>query len=136
MVPNGRFELCISDYLDGQRTKWRDGDEPLEQKITDFINGLWVASAQLKKWRQQREENIRRREEEKKEYERKLQLIEEEKSKIQNLERKVMSWMKSREIRAFIKTAIKKRGSYEPDSEFGKWVAWASGYADTLDPLK
>ena len=36
---------------------------------------------------------------------------------------------------AIEQAAMESRGTLEPDSELGKWVAWMRGYADRLDPL-
>lgn len=136
-VPNGKFELYLSDYLGGLRTKWRDGDKgTLEEKLTSFLNGAWVAAAFLKKRRLERESEKRQEEAARAEQERKHQTLEEEKRKIQILEQQVSSWKKSCEIRSLIRAAIKKQGTNEPDSDFAKWVTWATNYADKIDPLK
>ncbi len=136
-VPNGALEFNISDYLWGLRTKWRDREKgPLDENLTPFINGLWIAAAELKKRRLERESEKRQEGEARQEQERKFQALEEDKRKIEILERQVSSWKKSREIRSLIRAAIKKRGPYAPDSDFSKWVTWATSYADKLDVLK
>ena len=137
LVPNGKFVLAISDYLWGCRSKWTESEQgKLEENLISFINGLWVAAAQLKKKRLEREEEAKQYEEEQKECERKLQAVEEEKRRIQILERQVELWKKSRELRTFIRAVIRNKGAYTPDSERGRWIAWATAYADKLDPLK
>ena len=136
-VPTGKFELLISDYLGGLRTKWRDSEQGvLEDKITSFLNGLWVAAALLKKRRLERETEQKQQEEAQREHERKLRALEEERKRIQILEEQTSSWKKSHEIRAFVQAAIGKQGAYAPDSEFARWVDWANTYADKIDPLK
>lgn len=136
-VPNGNLELYISDYLGGLRTKWRDREKGrLEEKLTSFLNGLWLAAAFQKKRRLERDAEKEQQEQARKDYERKMQECQEEERKTQILEQQATSWKKSREIRSLVRAAIKKKGSYSPESAFAKWVAWATAYSDKLDPLK
>lgn len=136
-VPNGKLLLRIDHYLRGCRTKWTEGEiGKIEDKITSFINGLWAAAACLKKDRLEREEEKHRWEEQRKENERKQQELEEEKRRFQILDQQVSSWQKSRNLRAFIRAVIKKKGVPTPDSELAKWVEWANAYAERLDPLR
>lgn len=135
-VPTGVLSLCIKNYfLTGMQTKWTDGKEKLEQKITAFLNGLFFSAAYLKKQTGEREAERQRWEAERKEEERRLLYIEEEKQRLQVLEQQAQAWQKSRGLRSFIRAAIKRKGTYEPESEFGRWVSWAIAYADRLDPL-
>jgi hypothetical protein len=136
--PTGELALSIKDhYLGGCRARWADGkNSKIEEKIASFIDGLFVAAAYLKKQRQEREVEKHRWEEEQRERERKSQELKEEKRRLQVLEQQAMSWQKGRLIRVYIRARIKKQGTYVPDSNFGKWVAWATDYANRLDPLE
>lgn len=137
LEPNGKLALKIRSNCRGKcRCKWSDGEnKPLEKKITKFLNGLWVAAAWLKRIHQEDEERHRQWEEKEKEEARRIYAIEEEKRRGQTLEQQAAAWHKSRSIRAFIRAATKKKGVYAPDSELARWVAWATAYADRLDPL-
>lgn len=138
LAPNSKLSLKIRSNCRGKcRCKWSDGEnKPLEKKITKFLNGLWVAAAWLKRIHQEDEERHRQWEEKEKEEARRIYAIEEEKRRGQTLEQQAASWQKSRLIRAFIRAAIKKKGTYDPDSEFARWVTWANAYADQLSSSK
>lgn len=100
-----------------------------------MIDGLFVAAAYLKKDRQEREERSQKWKEEAEARQQKARALEEEKQKLQVLEQQAMSWQKSRTIQAFIRAAIRKKRTLIPESPFGKWVSWATNYAEQLDPL-
>lgn len=137
LMPNGKLLLRINDNLGGHRSKWSEGKKgKIEDKLASFINGLFVAAAYLKKERQEREERSRKWREEEEERQRKTRALEEEKQKLQVLEQQVAAWQKSRALRAFVRAAVRKVKTYEPDSKFGKWVEWAITYADRNDPLR
>lgn len=137
-VPNGRLVLRIKhDFLTGCRIRWTDGKRGrLEQKLPSFINGLSAAAVYLKQERQEREEQQRRWEEERKEREQRLQALEEEKQRQRALEQQALSWQKSRLLRAYIRAVVRQQGQYAADSEFARWVEWASTHADQLNPLR
>ena len=46
------------------------------------------------------------------------------------------NWQKNRLILELVQAAIAKRGEYASDSQFAKWVTWATAYANKLDPLR
>ena len=105
-------------------------------KITSFLNGLWGAAAYLKEQRQEREDEMRRGKEKQEECLRKLRALEKEKQRLRYFEQQAMSWQKSRLLRAYIRASVKAKGGYTPNSEFSRWVTWATNHADQLDPLK
>jgi len=136
-VPNGKLVLRINDYLGGCQSKWTDGENiKLEDKLASFINGLSLAAAYIKKSNKERAERERKRAEDEREAARKRLAAEEERERGQALEQQAASWQKSRLILELIQAAIAKRGEYAPDSQFAKWVAWATAYATKLDPLR
>ena len=137
-VPNGKLVLRIKGhFLKDCRSRWADGKRGiLEQKLASFINGLSAAAVYLKQERQEREEQQRRWEEERKEREQRLQALEEEKQRQRALEQQALSWQKSRLLRAYIRAVVRQQGQYAADSEFARWVEWASTHADQLNPLR
>ena len=136
-IPNGKLVLRINDYLGGCQSKWSDGENrKLEDKLASFVNGLSLAAAYIKKSNRERAEEHQRWEDARKEEERKRLAAEEEKERGQALERQAANWQKSRLILELVQAAIAKRGEYAPGSPFAKWVAWATAYANNLDPLR
>jgi hypothetical protein len=63
----------------------------------------------------------------------------EEKQRLEHLEKCISNWNKAEQIRAFMNAYEKmldERGEpIDPESKEGKWIGWARGKADQLDPL-
>jgi hypothetical protein len=51
----------------------------------------------------------------------------------QALRRQIDDWRMAVDIRSY---CAAMRGAYPDDIEIGRWIEWASGYADALDPLR
>jgi hypothetical protein len=45
-------------------------------------------------------------------------------------------WARNQELRTVVANLQKAVGEVEAESELGKWLAWASDYADKSDPLR
>lgn len=58
----------------------------------------------------------------------------------ESLVKDVEAWHQSEKIRAYLaafRTTMEKwSGPIDPSTEVGKWLDWARGYADSIDPLK
>jgi len=136
-VSKGKLVLRIKEYVGGCQSKWTEGENGrLEDKLASFINGLSLAAAYIKKSNKEFEERELRRQEQEREAARKRLAAEEERERGQALEQQAVNWQKSRLIYDLIQAAIAKRGEYAPDSKFAEWVAWATAYANKLDPLR
>lgn len=137
---SGRIAFRVWSNATGERAHWSDGKKKqLEQLLPLCIGGIFrharlkriedvQRKAQEAEWERQRfehEERSRREREEQKRFE--------------NLELCVSSWQKEQQIREFIKAyelaCERKDESTIPESERGKWIQWARGKADWLDPL-
>jgi hypothetical protein len=137
---SGRIAFRVWSNSTGERAHWSDGKKKqLEQLLPLCIGGIFrharlkriedeQRKAQEAEWERQRlerEESSRKEREEQKRFE--------------NLELCVSSWQKAQQIREFIKAyelACEKKGeSTNSESERGKWIQWARGKADWLDPL-
>ena len=57
--------------------------------------------------------------------------------RIERLDRNVVAWRRAKRIRAYIQTIAARmpnESPIAPDSDTGKWLAWARRYADSIDP--
>ncbi len=139
----GRLPLQISNlpaFMGPIRRTWADGKQQrIEDCIGDFIIGLSVAAAAIKKHKQEMEEREQRWAEERKQEEDERRKAEEHKRKAEFVTELIGGWEEAARLRQFIK-AIEKRTSQSDfsDDEKGdiQQVAdWTREYADSLDPL-
>jgi hypothetical protein len=139
-LPTGHFTLRIDSYLgDGAQLSWSDGKQQrLEERLNDFVVGLVAWAEREKERRQEREHREREwKEAEQRRLESKRRQ-EEENARIGELERKVVAWVKSGQVRDFV-TAVRARmdeaDEVEDREALERWTEWALAYADRLDPL-
>ena len=139
----GRLQLQISNlpaFMGPIRRTWADGKQQrIEDCIGDFIIGLSVAAAAIKKHKQEMEEREQRWAEERKREEDERRKAEEHKRKAEFVTELIGDWEEAARLRQFIK-AIEERTSQSDfsDDEKGdiQQVAdWTREYADSLDPL-
>ncbi len=139
----GRLQLQISNlpaFMGPIRRTWADGKQQrIEGCIGDFIIGLSVAAAAIKKHKQEMEEREQRWAEERKQEEDERRKAEEHKRKAEFVTELIGNWEEAARLRQFIK-AIEERTSQSDfsDDEKGdiQQVAdWTREYADSLDPL-
>jgi len=126
------FFMTNIETSDGKRKK-------LEDKL-----GLILLKI-LRKAKDQLERNIRKKKDDKErqrcwlQEQERLKKQREEEQKINNLEKEVENWRKSRYLRDYLKAAAElvteKRGGYNEGSEFDLWLKWAHSYANRIDPL-
>jgi len=140
----GRLQLQIDNlplYMGPIRRTWADGKyQRVENCIGDFIVGLRVGSAAIKKNRQETEERERRREGERKQQEELRQKAEEQKRKAELVGELIANWEEATRHREFVKaveTQIAKSNLSDAEkSEIQQVVKWTTEYADLLDPLR
>jgi hypothetical protein len=122
------------------RRTWADGKyQRVEACIGDFIIGLSVAAAVIKKNRQETVERERRWAEERKQEEEERRKAEEHKRKAELVTELVGNWKEATRLREFTK-AIEEAISHFDFSDAEKAdiqqvVDWTREYADSLDPL-
>ena len=139
---------CLALYIDldvwvssGYRRKWSDTKRlPLEGQLTYFVRGaIYIASAArrvlaYRKMAEQAaaEQRLKKIEEERKQAE--------EEDRLRELDDKVARWIKSMQLRAYIREYERRFAEREfPDQvrlDFKEWVTWATDYANRLDPIK
>jgi len=103
----GRLRLSIDNlsYLSGPvRGTWSDGKiQRVEDCLGDFVVGVKVAAAAIKKNRQETEEWARRREEERKQREEQQRLAEEHKRKAEFGTELIENWEEAQRVRTFVR---------------------------------
>ena len=139
----GRLRLSIDNlpYASGPvRGTWADGRiQIVENCLGDFIVGLKVVAAAIKKHRLESEEWARRREEERKQREERERRAQEHKRKAEFITELIGNWEEAERLRAFV-TAITEcfaqlELSEEAKRDIQQVVDWTREYAESLDPL-
>jgi len=135
-----QFRVGNLPYSAGVRGTWSDGKcQRLENCIGDFIVGLRVAAAAIKKNRQETEERERRWEEERKQREEQRRKAEEHKRKAEFVTELMRNWEEAQCVRTFVKALTECVGRLElPHVEkldIQQVVEWTTKYAEFLDPL-
>lgn len=152
-VPSGKLALRI---VNGNGC-WSDRSaRRVEDCLNFFVVALFRAAegikagriAEEKRLQEEAERRVREQEEaaqrarERQEQEKRRQEMEkrqrEEQARREHLDREVASWVKSQQTRAYLvalRTFLAERGGFEPESNADRWLRWADGYADWLDPL-
>lgn len=139
----GRLQLQIANlppFMGPIRRTWADGKQQrVEDCIGDFMVGLTVAAAAIKKNRQETEERHRRREEERKRQEEERRIAEEQKRKAELVAELIGNWEEAVRLRKFMKAIEEETGrldfSEEAKNDIQQVVEWIRQYAETLDPL-
>jgi vacuolar-type H+-ATPase subunit I/STV1 len=122
------------------RRTWADGKQQrIEDCIGDFMVGLTVAAAAIRKYRQETEERHRQWEEERRREEEERRIAEEQKRRAELVTELIEKWEEAARLRRFVK-AIDEETARSGFSEVQKndiqQVAdWTREYADSLDPL-
>lgn len=149
--PSGDLSLTIHEaedfYIYGCQQNWNDGEKlRIENRINSFIEGLLtVAVAKIEHDKEREEEERRRMERQRQLEEERLKRAElrrryiEEEARAKKLISEAENWKRSQILREYI-AEIKRRataGELSPRFEkpLAKWLTWAHGQADRLDPL-
>jgi hypothetical protein len=128
---------CASGSL---RSGWADGKvQILENCLGDFVVGVRMAAAAIKKHRIESEEWARRREEEAKRREAQRRLAEEHKRKAECITELMENWEEAERIRDFSRAMSECLAQLElPNDkreEIQQVLDWTDEYAESLDPL-
>jgi len=140
MVPTGILSLKLYEYHNYWRKQWADGKvQRVETCLNKFIVELHYFVESEKAAAERSHEQARVYEEKEAKRKELIRLQQEEKARLEKLERDVVLWEKSESIRRFIKAyrlnAEAKGLPTAPDSEAGKWIEWATSTAARFDPL-
>jgi len=132
-TPSGVLSFEIDEYTDYWQKRWTDRlNKPLEEQLNDIMVGLIVTAEALRARRLRWEEDARRRREAERSY-----YIEEKRRT--SLNKQVDSWHHCQRVREYLQACERSmtdgKSALEPGGE-ARWLAWAQGYANRLDPLK
>ena len=139
----GRLQFQAANlppFMGPIRRTWADGKQQrIEDCIGDFIVGLHVAAAAIKKNRQETEERHRQWEEERKSEEGERRIAEERKRKAELVSELMGSWEEAARLRKFVKAIeeeiVRSDFSEAERIDIQQVVEWITEYADSLDPL-
>ncbi len=140
-VPTGKLVLRIENYWsDRVRKSWGDGDKQrVEECLNAFIVSLIAVAEKTKIHRLEMEE--RQREFQKAERRRQQEALRsaKEAEEIRALDTSLAAWEKAHRIRVFV-AALDQLHAASRASTFGDvpipdWIAWATEYANRIDPL-
>ena len=133
LVPSGELVLRIRERA-GVRTSWRDGQRPIEERLNAFIQQLYVVVDAKK---QEREAHTQWRagfEGEQQRAERKRERAERRARRVAFVTEQLQRWRDARDLRALVTAARARLDAESLPSP--RWLAWASGYADYIDPVQ
>jgi hypothetical protein len=139
---SGRLRLSIGTvpYNSHIRATWADGRiQIVETCIGDFIVGLKVAAAAIKKDRLEREAWNRRWEEERKKEEEQRRRAEVHKRRAEFVGGLIKNWEEANRVRTFVRAlteaASQKALPDDKKDEIQQVLDWTTKYAELLDPL-
>lgn len=140
-VPTGKLVLRIENYWsDGVRKSWGDGEKQrVEECLNAFIVSLVAVAEKTKIHRLEMEERQREYQEAERRRQQEAVRRAKEAEEIRALDASLASWEKARRIRVFV-AALDELHAASRASTFGDvpipdWIAWASAYANRIDPL-
>ena len=139
-MPTGRLTFLIDEYVsDLTKKKWRDKrGTRLEDKLDDIVIGLIITGEASRLLTLRRQEERQRREAELRRF-KEARRREAEELRCRALQEEAASWVRSQNLRAFLKACehvlTSEGGEIVAESPEAEWVRWAYHYADRLDPL-
>lgn len=141
LTPSGELAFTVDvTHADGVRKTWKDGQRRLEDQLDDAVQGLLRAAEAGRLGRLQFEEAIERRRQAERERAELERLRAEEAAPRKALEEAADSWVRSRELTAFLNNyeATLPRTHAAPDRETPEreWLAWARRHAEHLDSIR
>jgi hypothetical protein len=130
----------IDEYVAGTRKTWRDGrTQRLENLLPAVLQGILVTAEMLRTRRLESERQERERQAALARQAELERLRREEEARRQELEHQVNRWIKSQNLRAYLRAveqeALRRGLLTTPDTRAGRWLSWACEHADRLDPI-
>lgn len=134
-VPSNVFSLYLDDcgyYFMPEKT-WRDGKNPLENRLDNFFEALHTVVEGIKIKRKERAEQAERDRIAAEARAKLRQQKEAELAKVDKLESHMENWRKSQDIRSYIKE-VKTKINTGNNNEMREFLEWAEKYAEHIDP--
>lgn len=133
-TPSGQLIIEVSEHGSYWERKWADKpNKPLEEQLNDVMIGFILSTEESRVRRLKWEEEARRRQE----AEHRRYIDERRRA---TLDRHAEMWHKSQNIRTYLQACEQSIVAGEEvvasDSSEARWLRWARGYADRLDPTK
>jgi hypothetical protein len=137
--PNGTLNFEIIGHFGRERKYSDSATSRLEQKSDRIVDSILELLEAQRRWaEEQRIAEIMRQHEARQEPRRQRQRVELQ-ERAESLMNDVDAWHQSEKIRAYLavfRARMEKwSGPIDPKTEVGKWLDWATHYADSLDPL-
>jgi hypothetical protein len=138
--PSGKLSLRIRDSYSVRRSDgWEDNDKKkVEERLNTFVMALIRKALREKMERMERQKREREWQERRRLQEEQERQRREQQARLEKLEQEVTAWNKSQLIREYVeavgKAAEKQGADLCSDSELSRWITWARGVADWLDP--
>ena len=141
-LPSPEFTLQLQPLRQNGtcvRRTWKDApDKPLELQLGEIALGLAKYAAKARELRLERAARERERAaQEARQAELKRQQAAEQARRSQ-LERDAEAWHRAELVRRYVAAveteAPSGQGAIDPESELGRWLAWARQHADRIDP--
>jgi len=140
-VPTGKLVLRIESYWsDRVRKSWGDGDKQrVEECLNAFVVSLIAVAEKTKIHRLEMEERQREFQEAERRRQQEAGRRAKEAEEIRALDASLAAWEKAQRIRVFV-AALDQLHAASSASTFGDvpitdWIAWATEYANRIDPL-
>ena len=139
-VPTGRLILRLEQAdASAHRRSWSDCSlGRLEDRLHAIVVGVVDVAHDIASRRRDEEDRaIRQRDEQIRSYEAYRRRAREE-ARVKALQELSARWHESRELRAYldaVREAMASDADTVTNAELAKWLAWADGYVERLDPL-
>jgi hypothetical protein len=141
-TPSGELNFKISGaFFHGVKENWTEkASKPIEEQLNEIVAAILTAAHVALKKRQKDEEEKRLRQEALVRQQESEQKRQEEESRRKELELQSQNWVKSQNLRAFLRACegamAERSGGLAPDGAGAEWLRWAYSHADRLDPLR
>ncbi len=138
-TPATRMLLKILQWNKGARREWRDGKKQrVESILPEFILALELEALYMREEIENEKARELKQEEERTRRKATVDYYLAEEARVAELLRQAEKSDKAESVRRYISAVrdkARKKGPINPESETAKWLEWAAGQADRIDPL-
>jgi hypothetical protein len=129
--PAGSLTISISDSFRSAKVSDKRGTL-VESRLPQFFEKAIAFAREVHNQNEERAAS-------KREHELKEKRRREVELRIERLNRNMAAWQRAEQIRAYAQAMadwLSKGGPIDPESDAAKWLAWARGHADSIDPTR
>ncbi len=136
----GKLDFSVKSWLPKDvPSSWGDAEgKPLETKIAEMLAGTMTAAGQQAARREQREEEERQRYREAEEQRRLEAEYRAERLNEVALQQRAAAWRLAGDLRSYVAAVLSAAadgGLQANEEDLERWLSWARGHADAIDPL-